>query len=55
MKEGLIHRISALAARKLGLSQGAVFRARHRLERLGSGVDVCMGVLTFVAAYLHRL
>ena len=50
MKEGLIHRISALAARKLGLSQGAVFRARHRLERLGSGVDVCMGVLTFVAA-----
>lgn len=50
MKEGFIHRITASWARKLGIGQGTVYRARHRVERFGRGVDALMGVLTFVAA-----
>ncbi len=46
----VIHRIAGTLAKRLGINQGAVYRARHRLERFGGALDAIMGVVAFLGA-----
>lgn len=49
MHQGIFHRIIA-GWRRHVLKSGAIYRARHRMERAGRFLDGCMNVLAFVAA-----